>query len=162
MFFHRLFIEKIKNRQGQIDSAIGSPNLRPRRCPVAVATLRIVTIYYFAAFSWIFEQNSFMRSLTMNCRSIPIMDVRIRTPDRRIANLMIKVSLTDQQLSSCEISSKPDLPFSQNRCVTSGHTDTHTDTHTHRPAMLKQKKHSYTMGAKIGYTRKKMKKFQHQ
>ena len=59
-----------------------------------------------------FERNSFKRSLTMNCRSIPIMDVRIRTSDRWIANLMIKVSLTDRQLSSCEISSKSDGPFS--------------------------------------------------
>ena len=73
-----------------------------------------------------------MRSLTINCRSIPIMDVRIRTPERRIANLMMKVSLTDRQLSSCEISSKSDCPFSQNRCVTYTQTDRQTHTHTHR------------------------------
>ena len=77
------------------------------------------------------------------------MDVRIRTPGRRIANLMIKVSLTDRQLSSCEISSKSDRPFSQNRCVTSPqtHRPTHTHTHTHRHTGLQwwsKKKHSYT------------------
>ena len=112
MSFQRLFIEKIKNRQSRIDST----NWIAEICiPRESSRSRDVThraYLLFRRFLVKFERNSFKRSLTMNCRSIPIMDVRIRTSDHLIANLMIKVSLTDRQLSSCEISSKSDSPFS--------------------------------------------------
>ena len=54
--------------------------------------LRIATNDYLAALCQIWTK-FFKRSLTMNFRSIPIMDVRIRTPDRRFSNLMLKFFL---------------------------------------------------------------------
>ena len=125
MKFHRNPMTLNQKSPGRIDSTIGSPNLKPRSdqsqsqryvsLPLTIEQLSVK-----------FERNSFIRSLTMSCRSIPIMDVRIRTPDRRITNLILKLSLTDRQLSLCEISLKSDRPFSQNKCVTSRHTDTQT------------------------------------
>ena len=61
-----------------------------------------------------FEPNFFKRSLTINFRSIPIMEVRIRTPDSRILNLMLRIFCLAQKVSVCEISLKSLHAFSHN------------------------------------------------
>ena len=114
MFLRRLLVEKIRNRQCLIDSYNSIAEFAPPMLRVALKMLRIVTNDDQGAMLVKFEPNFFKRSLTINFRSIPIMEVRIRTPDSRILNLMLRIFCLAQKVSVCEISLKSLHAFSHN------------------------------------------------